>query len=110
MSGLEVTGSSLAVLVATAQMAPSDDLVTNAARGGAIAIVGALFWMFMKLHAKTVSDLAAAHKEALERLIEGHNQAVNRIESAHAASAEKFDKIAVSVSDMVKHCSERNAR
>ena len=110
MSGLEVTGASLAVLTAISQVTPAEDPWMRVAQGGAIAVVGALFYMFMRLHSQTIADLAAAHQKAVDRLIEGHEKAVDRIESAHAVSANKFDDIAKSVSDMVKHCSERNAQ
>lgn len=104
MSTLELAGGALGVSFAIAQVSASDaGVLSDVAKGGAVAIVGVLFYIFMRQHRDTVVGLAAEHKEA-----------VTRIEAAHEASAKRFDetvdRLVASVDRMVANCARNQLR
>ena len=132
---LEVTGGVLGATLTVAQLDTSGEFTSHIAKGGAVAVVGLLFYMFMRLSARQQEALAKAHvdavarlaadtkeaaqtvakenKEAIALLVSGHKDAVDRIEAAHLNSANKFDagadKIVLAVQANVARCAQTAA-
>jgi D-serine deaminase-like pyridoxal phosphate-dependent protein len=120
-TGLEATGGLLAATFAVAQVDGGTDIAGYIAKGGAVAVVGLLFYMFMRMsskekealvksHQEVAEKMSMAHKESLTFLTTEHRAIVERIEAAHLASAQKFeagtDKIVTAVQSQVARCAE----
>jgi hypothetical protein len=122
MTTLEAGGAALGATFAIAQIAPDQQgLVASVLKGGSVAIVGTLFYLFMKQHKEVIAEQAREHKEAVATLAEQHKDAVDRIEKAHVESASRFDntidqvvksmeRSTGSIDAMVKHCSSTIAK
>ena len=76
---LELTGGALAATMTLAQIDNSNDIVGYIAKGGAVAVVGLMFFMFMRLQAKKDEKVAADLKDAATLLAHTHLEAVSKL-------------------------------
>ena len=84
---LEMTGGALAATATVAQVdIGPDNIAGYLAKGGAVAVVGLLFWWFMRLSAKQNETLAAAHLAAVTKLASETKDAAALVAKEHKES------------------------
>ena len=110
MTHLEIGGAALGGVFTLAQVGNGEGAVETVLKGGAVAAVSALFYLFMRQHKETIEMLAKEHKEAIERVEKAHEDSSNAFTASTTRIVASLDRTSAAVDTMVRHCAEANAR